>query len=242
MRSIRPAARRVLILLAVALAGGARLAASEKTADLHHTVRRGQTLYSIARAYGVPLQRIVQANGIKNPSRIRAGARLVIPDVIHPPLLMAAPSVRKANPAPPLPASLAAGLPWPVEGLVVSPFASPRRDHQHQGLDIRVPEGTPVRAVAGGVVTMAAESYGSYGRLVMLQHDDGVTSYYGHNMKNLVAAGQRVEAGEPVALAGHSGNASCDHLHFEVHVKGLPIDPMSVLVKKGATTTVASQP
>ncbi len=242
MRSNRPAARRALILLAVALAGGTRLAAQEKTVDLHHTVRRGQTLYSIARAYGVPLQRIVQANGIENPSRIMAGARLVIPDVIHPSMLMAAPPVLKASPAPPLPASLAEGLPWPAEGLVVSPFASLRRGHQHRGIDIKVPEGTPVRAVAGGVVTMAAESYGSYGRLVMLQHEDAVTSYYGHNMKNLVVAGQRVKAGQPVALAGHSGNASCDHVHFEVHVKGLPIDPMSALGRKGATTTVAAQP
>ncbi len=239
MRSNRPAARRALILLAAALAGGARPAAQEKTADLHHTVRRGQTLYSIARAYGVPLQRIVQANGIKNPSRIMAGARLVIPDVTHP---IKTPSVLKRSPAPPLPASLDRGLPWPAEGLVVSPFASPRRGHQHRGIDIKVREGTPLRAVAGGVVTMAAESYGSYGRLVMLQHEDGVTSYYGHNMKNLVVAGQRVEAGEPVALAGHSGNASCDHVHFEVHVKGLPIDPMSALGRKGATTTVAAQP
>jgi len=239
MRLDRAVTRRVLILLAVALAGGARLAAEEKTADLHHTVRRGQTLYSIARAYGVSLQRIVQANGIKNPSRIRAGSRLVIPDVTHP---VATPPITRGRPMRPLPASLADGLPWPADGVVVSQFASPRRDHQHQGVDIKVPEGTPVHAVADGVVTMAAESYGSYGRLVMIRHDGAVTSYYGHNVKNLVFVGQRVEAGEPVALAGHSGNASCDHVHFEVHVKGVPIDPMRVLGRKGKTSTVASQP
>ena len=163
----------------------------------------------------------------------------MIPDVLHP---VRTASIPKARPAPPLPASLAGGVPWPVEGEVVSRFASPRHDHQHQGVDIKVPEGTPVIAVADGVVTMAAEHYGLYGRLVMVQHDDGVTTYYGHNVKNLVITGQHVETGEPVALAGHSGNASCDHLHFEVHVKGLPLDPMQVLGRKGAVTTVAAQP
>ena len=77
MRSNRPAARRVLILLAVALAGGARLAASEKTVDLHHTVRRGQTLFSIARSYGLNVSAVMEFNGLTT-SRLRIGQKLRI--------------------------------------------------------------------------------------------------------------------------------------------------------------------
>lgn len=210
----------VVVSFGMAYAGPDRRAAPDET---YHIVRRGQTLTAIARSYGVSVDRLAKVNGIADPSRLLAGARLTIP---------------KAGPRHP------AGLPWPVQGAVISHFASPRGGRLHGGIDIKSAEGTPIRAVADGVVTIASESYGAYGRLIAIEHKKGLTSRYGHNMKNLVSEGQRVSAGEVIALVGRSGNASTDHLHFELHRKGTPIDPEAALVppagRKGAAVAVAA--
>jgi murein DD-endopeptidase MepM/ murein hydrolase activator NlpD len=204
----RPALPRMIVVVVsfgIASAGLSRPAAADERV---HVVRRGQTLFAIARAYGVSVDRLARVNGIADPSRILAGARLTIPE----------PKPRRQ-----------AALPWPVEGAVISRFASPRGGRLHEGIDIKSPGGTPIRAVADGVVSISSESYGAYGRLVAIEHGRGLTSRYGHNLKNLVSEGQRVSAGEVIALVGRSGNASTDHLHFELHRKGTPIDPQPAL-------------
>jgi len=219
-------------------------------------VQRGQTLYSIALAHGVPVKGLAAANGIKNPSRVRAGTRLVIPSgkraasstspskkppehESRPQTLALAPPSRDAEIPDALPPSMSPALPdlglipgplsWPVEGRIISGFDRPRRGHRHQGIDIGGAAGAPIRPVAGGVVGMVEEQYGNYGRLITVEHDNGMVSYYGHNMKNLVKPGQRVSADDVIALVGRSGNASCAHLHFELRLKGEAIDPVAAL-------------
>lgn len=232
------------MFLAVASVGVVSAGAVHASGPPQHIIRRGQTLYSIARAYAVPLEQLARVNGIKNPARIRAGRKLVIPAgpaptaqtvsnapsaPIGPPFAPAALPL-EPPPAPVAPpSSTESRLDWPVEGAVLSHFASPRRGHRHKGIDIRSSEGTPIRAVADGVVGIASDHYGAYGRLITIQHENGMTSYYGHNSKNLVREGQQVEAGEVIALVGHTGNARGDHLHFELHKSGQPLDPLCVL-------------
>ncbi|HEY3174877.1 MAG TPA: M23 family metallopeptidase [Candidatus Polarisedimenticolia bacterium] len=240
----------LLVILSAGLIGtAAPRAATSPVADrtqVWHVVKRGETLYSIARAYHVPLQRISSANGIMNPARIRAGMRLAIPGAraLPPSPPRPLPLSRNHRPVPPgsgpsrapapaAPAAqrswLTAPLPWPVEGPVISSFMRPRRGHRHAGIDIKSDEGTPVRAVADGVVTTVKESYGNYGRLVVIEHENGMVSYYGHNRENLVVPGQVVMAEDVIARVGRSGNATCDHLHFELHEGGRAIDPLDAL-------------
>ena len=95
-----------------------------------------------------------------------------------------------------------------------------------------------MRAVADGQVTLVAERHGNYGRLIAIEHENGMVSYYGHNRQNLVAAGQQVTAGDVIATVGHSGNATCDHLHFELHASGKAFDPIPAL----ATPAPAAPP
>src|SRR5262249_61693566 len=123
-------------------------------------------------------------------------------------------------------------LVWPVDGPVLSGFDRPRRGHRHRGIDIGSAEGTPIHAAAAGVVTLATDHFGNYGRLVVIEHEDGLVSYYGHNMRNLVETGQRIEADEVIALVGHTGNASCSHVHFELRFKGEPVDPATALAPR----------
>ena len=215
-------------------------AAAATQEDVRHTIRPGQTLFAIAKRYGVSLQAIVAANGIINPSRVEAGMKLIIPGAMPPPAppstIKQAPRAPKRTAAlpPPLPAPPAAhpdvrALPWPVGGVVISAWGTPRRNHRHRGIDIGAPEGTAIHSVDDGMVVMSFEDYGSFGKLVAIRHDDGIITYYGHNSRNLVHEGDRVRAGDVIAQVGRTGNATCSHVHFEVHVEGQAVDPMLAL-------------
>lgn len=98
----------------------------------------------------------------------------------------------------------------------------------HAGLDLRARAGTPVYAAAGGVVTRS-EASGAYGNVVIVDHGGGLGTLYAHHRENLVRAGDRVRRGQPIGLVGRTGNATGDHLHFEVRWKDGTVDPRTVL-------------
>lgn len=95
----------------------------------------------------------------------------------------------------------------------------------HEGLDFAAKEGTPVVATADGVVTFNG-SYGGYGRMVELNHSNGLVTRYAHNLVNKVGVGQRVTRGQVIALVGDSGLSTSTHLHYEVRQKSVATDPL----------------
>lgn len=118
-------------------------------------------------------------------------------------------------------------LGWPVSGSVTSGFG-PRWGRTHEGIDIAVPEGTPVRAAAAGTVIHAGW-LGGYGNLVVVDHGGGLSTAYAHNSALGASVGQSVAAGEVVAYSGNTGNSSGPHVHFEVRVGGSAVDPLGYL-------------
>ncbi len=124
-----------------------------------------------------------------------------------------------------------APLALPVSGRLTSPFGPRRhpvtgRHRQHQGLDLAAPEGTPVHAARAGVVVFSGQR-GDYGNLVVVEHPDGSTTYYGHCRDLLVSQGDRVNAGQVLATVGSTGLSTGPHLHFELRdAQGRPQDPM----------------
>jgi len=98
----------------------------------------------------------------------------------------------------------------------------------HAGLDMRAREGTPVHAAADGIVTHSGTS-GAYGNRVIIEHAAGLASLYGHHSENLVREGDSVRRGDVIALVGHTGNATGDHLHFELRWDSGTVDPIVVL-------------
>ena len=102
----------------------------------------------------------------------------------------------------------------------------------HQGIDLAAPTGTPIYAVHAGTVTFSAWG-GGYGYLVIIEHEDGVETLYGHASQLLVSEGQEVDAGEVVALVGNTGNSFGAHLHFEVHLDGVAQEPVGWLDEHG---------
>ena len=132
----------------------------------------------------------------------------------------------------PVSANARPGL-WPVDGRLLSFFG--RRDDPfssghafHTGVDISAYAGTPVKAAGDGVVTHSEYS-GAYGRTVVIDHGGGVSTYYAHLSRFSVIAGQEVHRGDIVGLSGSSGRTTSPHLHYEVRVRGGPVNPYPYL-------------
>ena len=118
-------------------------------------------------------------------------------------------------------------LGWPVSGPVTSGFGL-RWGRMHEGIDIAVAEGTPVRAAGAGTVIYAGWM-GGYGNLVVVDHGNGLSTAYAHNSSLGVGVGQSVTAGQIVSYSGNTGNSTGPHVHFEVRVNGSAVDPLGYL-------------
>src|SRR5262249_24916110 len=112
------------------------------------------------------------------------------------------------------------GLRWPVRGTVISRYGPRGRFHLHRGVDIKAPKGTRIHAAAAGTVAFSGRQSG-YGRVIEIDHPNGLRTIYAHNSGNFVRTGQRVKAGMVIAAVGQTGNATANHLHFEVRRRGV---------------------
>ncbi|MGI6518743.1 MAG: peptidoglycan DD-metalloendopeptidase family protein [Bacillota bacterium] len=194
-----------------------------------HEVSRGESIWSIAKKYGVSRDKIVQANALADPDSLQLKQSLIIPGGKPPAVTnrVVVASRGSADARILSAVSSSGGLAWPVSGRITSRFG-PRWGRMHNGIDIGVPIGTSVRAAAAGVVSFTGWN-GGYGRLVILDHGDGVCTYYGHNSAITVSRGQKVAAGERIARSGNSGISTGPHVHFEVRVGGKPQNPENYL-------------
>jgi len=116
-------------------------------------------------------------------------------------------------------------LSWPMSRGSISSRYGMRRGRMHSGVDIAAPVGSPITAADSGVVTMA-EWYGSYGRAVIIDHGNGISTLYGHCSEILVRVGNKVSKGQLIARVGSTGRSTGAHLHFEVRENGRARDPM----------------
>ena len=118
----------------------------------------------------------------------------------------------------------------PVRGNITSRFGSREaiRDHSHKGLDIAAKTGTPIKAAADGKIKYA-DTMSGYGNLIIIDHGNGITTYYGHCSKLYKKEGQKVKAGDVIAAVGNTGNSTGSHLHFEIRKNGVYVNPANYL-------------
>ncbi len=181
---------------------------------VYHTVRPGENLFRIGKAYDVTFEELARVNGIKDAGQIRVGQRIFVPGAAR---QLPVEIITPAEPAPGAPEPLepsAEKFLWPVNGTINSGFG-PRGASFHDGVDIAAPEGTPIHAIEKGEVIYSDQLRG-YGKIVILRHAEGFVSVYAHNEINLVREGQTVSRGEVVARVGTTGRVSGPHLHFEI--------------------------
>ncbi len=124
---------------------------------------------------------------------------------------------------------------WPIEGVLRSSFGGRSDPFSgegafHTGIDLAAPVGTSVRASADGVVVSAGWS-GAYGKLVVVDHGNGLQTYYAHLSSFLVIPGEEVRRGQTIALSGSTGRATGPHMHYEVRLAGTPVNPYKYLAK-----------
>jgi murein DD-endopeptidase MepM/ murein hydrolase activator NlpD len=224
-----------------------------------HIVAPGETLHSISRQYGKSVLVLAKANNIPPDTMVRVGERITIPDLRSaapraetPAASAPGPAVataesphssaRLATPAAPAaPATTpsavktaepAGGLPsfrWPVRGRVIAGFGPKPNGLQNDGINLAVPEGTPVKAAEDGVVAYAGNELKGYGNLVLVRHSNGFVTAYAHASELLVKRGEEVKRGQVIAKSGQTGNVTAPQLHFEIRKGSTPVDPAQYL-------------
>ena len=120
---------------------------------------------------------------------------------------------------------------WPVRGRIISDFGTKPGGTRNDGVNLAVPEGTPVKAADGGTVIYSGNELKGYGNLILLRHEDGWVSAYAHNSKLNVKRGDEVSRGDVIANAGASGSVSQPQVHFELRKGNKPVDPRLYLPK-----------
>ncbi|MGB6537931.1 MAG: LysM peptidoglycan-binding domain-containing M23 family metallopeptidase [Xanthobacteraceae bacterium] len=221
-----------------------------------HVVAPGETLNSIARLYGKSVMVLAKANNIPPDTMVRVGERIVVPGVETKPRAEApTPAHReiariqtetpspssawKATPvAPPAqtspvkPVTTVGAVPsfrWPVHGHIIAGFGPSSNGAQNDGIDLAVPQGTPVKAADDGVVAYAGNELKGYGNLVLIRHDNGYVTAYAHASEILVKRGESVKRGQVIAKSGETGSVKAPELHFEIRKGATPVDPAQFL-------------
>jgi murein DD-endopeptidase MepM/ murein hydrolase activator NlpD len=226
--------------------------------DVVHTVAAGENLLKISRIYGKSINEVAKANNLSPAAHVNIGDRVTVPNVrqaalvpqssapqIAQPRTVPAQKVVSAEPAQnarmATPAASAdetktaepaGGLPsfrWPVRGRIIAGFGPKPNGQQNDGINLAVPEGTPVKSAEDGVVAYAGSELKGYGNLILVRHSNGFVSAYAHNSELLVKRGDNIKRGQIIARAGQTGNVTSPQLHFEIRKGSTPVDPTTYL-------------
>ncbi len=118
---------------------------------------------------------------------------------------------------------------WPVRGHIISEFGAKPGGGRNEGVNLAVPEGTPVKAADDGTVIYSGNELKGYGNLILLRHSDGWVTAYAHNSELKVKRGDKVSRGDVISLAGATGSVSQPQVHFELRQGNKPVDPVKYL-------------
>lgn len=198
-----------------------------------HEVKKGETLWRIAKTYNITLKKLKEANYIQDVEKVDAGTKLFIPGAKK--VL----SVKPSKSDEPLskktsldrhdPPPKNKGLfSWPLKGTLTSNYGI-RNNQKHDGIDISAPQGSTIHAAASGKVIFSGWGPAGYGKMVIIKHNGDWVSVYAHNSKNLVKKDTNVKKGAKIALVGETGRATGPHLHFELRDDRNPVNPLNYL-------------
>jgi murein DD-endopeptidase MepM/ murein hydrolase activator NlpD len=118
---------------------------------------------------------------------------------------------------------------WPVRGRVVTGYGAKTNGKSNDGINVAVPEGTPIKAAEDGVVAYSGNELKGYGNLVLVRHSNGYVTAYAHASELLVKRGETIKRGQVIAKSGQSGEVGSPQLHFEIRKGSSPVDPLQFL-------------
>lgn len=220
-----------------------------------YVVQRGDTLYAIARRHRVQPRSLALLNDMGAPYAITPGDEIMLPGSARDwqayasarptpaapaaastapardgvTIVRSPPSASRPRPATTAVTGPAPSFDWPVRGDVIDSFGPKAAGRRNDGINIAAPEGSPVNAVADGLVVYAGDELAGYGNLVLIKHPDGWVSAYAHNRALLVTPDQVITKGQAIAEIGSTGSVETPQLHFELRRAGRPVDPATAL-------------
>lgn len=182
----------------------------------------GAKVAGVAKPDAAPKQQVATAVPATTPAEPAQKARLA--------------SATGAEPAEAEPATKAAeatgGLPsfrWPVRGRVIAGYGAKTDGKQNDGINLAVPEGTPIKAAEDGVVAYSGNELKGYGNLVLVRHTNGYVTAYAHASELMVKRGDTIKRGQIIAKSGQTGEVGSPQLHFEIRKGSSPVDPQKFL-------------
>ena len=214
-----------------------------------YVVNSGDTLHKIARQYQISVSELLAANNLAPHTKLKQGSQLVIPTAraaqpaapktatnLKPNATPPAATIRKITPTQTLPTetkdattATALSFRWPVRARVIGPYGTSPSGQENHGINLSVPEGTPVKASEEGVIAYAGNELKTYGNLVLVRHANGFVTAYAHCSEILVKRDEVIKRGQVIAKSGQTGNVSAPQLHFEIRKGSTPVDPMIYL-------------
>ena len=181
-------------------------------------------------APAAPAPAVVAAPAVPAPKMVATvqpqSARLVQPtaNVEVPAAAPEAPAVKPSEATGALPT-----FRWPVRGKVITSYGAKTNGKSNDGINVAVPEGTPVKAAEDGVVAYSGNELKGYGNLVLVRHSNGYVTAYAHASELMVKRGDTIKRGQVIAKSGQSGEVGSPQLHFEIRKGSSPVDPLQFL-------------
>ncbi len=196
---------------------------SQLSTGIYHEIKKGQTLWRIAREYNIPLNELVRANNIKDYTNLKQGQLLFIPNAAKKIDVSTRFSNRKIL------VDTEKKFISPLKGKITVGFGE-KKDHvANKGIDISAPYGAQVAASKSGVVSYQDDNMRGLGRVVIIDHQDGYISVYAHLSECLVQTKESVRQGQKIGYVGKSGKTNSSGLHFEIRKNAKPVDPRALI-------------
>ncbi len=188
-----------------------------------YTIKKGDTIWKVAKNHGVSTEDIIKKNNIKDVSNVKPGQRLIIPRSITGKETF---SIRK------YPISVKhknESFQWPLRGKLLYGFDKWIDGYKNKGIDIQAFHGQAVKASKSGIVALISETPDGWGKVVVLQHYDESYTWYAYNSQIIVKKGDSVNQGQTIAKVGSTGKAKQNKLHFKIFLNGIPVNPTTHL-------------
>lgn len=215
----------ILVFLSIVLSGCAATSIPTVTTrtlpipyqrGVYHTVLKGETLWSIAKAYNTDIKKIIDTNRIPVASDIATGQKIFVPGVKK---------TVKISQYMPAQEKSKTGYVWPLRGKIISYYGSTIDGVKNKGMDIKVSQNQPIVASRSGRVVFCDNKVKGMGKVIILEHANGYSTLYANNSQNLVDCGESVKQNQVIAKAGDTGRAKTPSLHFEIRKGHEPKNP-----------------
>lgn len=180
--------------------------------ELYHRVEKGQTLWRISKMYGVDLEKLVSVNKITDVTSIEVGQLIFIP-------------ARSKAPGPPQIKPAEEDFIWPLKGKVIATFGQTYNTILNKGINIGASQETEIRASRSGKVVFYSPEFVTFGKTIIIDHQDGFSTVYAGSWNALIKIGDYVQRGAPIATIKPNGRNQMNYLHFEIRKGYIPENP-----------------